>query len=57
MSRTYHKKYSGAKAVDKQCRCHGECDYCRNNRLHQQKKENNKIKDMYLFYEEEKLEK
>lgn len=57
MSRTYKRKYSGAKAVDKECRCHGECEYCRNNRLHQQNKEKLKVEDMNLYYKETIVEK
>lgn len=39
------KPYRGAKAVDDHCRNHGgrrhqwECDYCKQNRLHQLNKE------------------
>lgn len=29
----HRKPYRGAKAVDRSCRNHGSCDYCRNNRL------------------------
>lgn len=28
------KKYAGAKAIDKTCRNHGSCEYCKSNRLH-----------------------
>ena len=28
------KAYRGAKAVDRTCRNHGSCPYCRENRLH-----------------------
>lgn len=28
------KPYRGAKAIDHQCRNHGNCPYCRSNRLH-----------------------
>ena len=30
----HRKLYRGAKAVDKSCRNHGSCPYCRDNRLH-----------------------
>lgn len=38
-----HKKekrepYRGIKAYCKMCRNHGSCEYCKNNRLHNQKK-------------------
>ena len=32
------KPYRGAKAVDKYCRNHGSCIWCRENRLHRFKK-------------------
>lgn len=28
------KPYKGAKSVDRSCRCHGGCSYCKGNRLH-----------------------
>ena len=28
------KQYYGAKAVDRTCRNHGSCDWCKENRLH-----------------------
>ena len=28
------KMYRGAKAISKACRNHGDCDWCRENRLH-----------------------
>lgn len=31
------KRYIKAKAVDKSCRNHGSCPYCRDNRLHNSK--------------------
>lgn len=35
MSRTYKHIYTKSKAEDKSCRNHGDCAYCRSNRLHQ----------------------
>lgn len=32
------KKFCKAKAVDKTCRNHGTCPYCKENRLHKNKK-------------------
>ena len=32
------KPYTGAKAVDKTCRNHGSCDWCKANRLYKNKK-------------------
>lgn len=31
------KSFYRAQAVDKSCRCHGSCDWCKNNRLHNAK--------------------
>lgn len=28
------KPYKGAKAVDRSCRNHGDCNWCKSNRLH-----------------------
>ena len=33
----YRKPYTGGKAIDRICRNHGSCDYCRENRLHASK--------------------
>ena len=32
------KKYRGSKRIDKTCRNHGGCDYCKGNRLYSTKK-------------------
>lgn len=34
MSRTIKQKYTKNKAIDKQCRCHGNCSWCLENRMH-----------------------
>lgn len=46
------KKYYGSKAIDGQCRNHGDCEYCRANRLHQFKIELARCKDAYEEYAE-----
>lgn len=33
----YRKPYTGGNAIDRTCRNHGSCDYCRENRLHASK--------------------
>lgn len=33
----HRKQYRKSKAVDKTCRNHGACPYCKNNRLHSTK--------------------
>lgn len=38
MARTIKQKLRGAKAVSRQCRNHGNCSYCENNRLHRHNK-------------------
>ena len=35
----HRKPYRGAKAVDRPCRNHGDCDWCKNNRLHKFEKD------------------
>lgn len=30
----HRKNYRGTKAIDKSCRNHGSCPYCKGNRLH-----------------------
>jgi len=34
----HRKQYRGAKAVDKSCRNHGNCEYCKENRQYHNKK-------------------
>lgn len=34
----YRKPYRGSKAIDKSCRNHGGCEWCKQNRLHKFKK-------------------
>ena len=35
----HRKEYRGAKAIDKTCRNHGSCEYCKGNRMYKVKKE------------------
>lgn len=35
----HRKPYKGAKAVDRTCRNHGSCPYCKGNRLHKSRKQ------------------
>ena len=30
----HRKPYTGGKAIDRTCRNHGSCDWCKSNRLH-----------------------
>ena len=41
----HRKQYHGAKAVDPSCRNHGECVYCKKNRLHKKLVEELSLKD------------
>lgn len=41
----HRKPYSGAKAVDKTCRNHGSCDWCRKNRTYKYRKQQLKFED------------
>ncbi len=34
----HRKPYSGAKAVDRQCRNHGRCSHCCSNRVYKERK-------------------
>lgn len=40
------KQYRGVKAYCKMCHNHGSCDYCRDNRLHSDKKRLERLKDL-----------
>lgn len=33
----YRKPYIGGKSIDRTCRNHGSCDWCKDNRLHASK--------------------
>lgn len=44
--REHRNPYRGAKAVDKECRNHGTCEWCRENRL-----KGNKVKEMKMLDE------
>lgn len=43
-NKEHRKPYRGTKAVDCTCRNHGTCDWCKENRLYQQLRENERIK-------------
>ena len=48
----HRKQYKGAKLVDESCRNHGGCPYCEGNRLHQQRKEEERTKNFKKEVEE-----
>lgn len=39
----HRKQYKGAKAIDCTCRNHGSCEYCKQGRLYQIRKEKQKV--------------
>lgn len=41
----HRKPYRGSKAIDRTCRNHGSCDWCKENRLHKFKKSLDKWSD------------
>ena len=48
----FRKPYFGAKAVDKTCRNHGTCDWCKDNRLYNTNKQLEYIKYSYIDFNE-----
>ena len=42
----HRDKYRGSKAIDRSCRNHGSCSWCRDGRLHQDSRERERIEDM-----------
>ena len=53
MSHTYRKVSYKTKSISKECSNHGDCEYCRSDRLYQSKKEQQRMQDMYLYYKQE----
>ena len=51
----HRKEYHGAKAVDRTCRNHGSCEYCKQGRLHKYKKQiliaEDKLKESFDYME------
>lgn len=46
----HRKPYRGAKAVDRTCRNHGGCDWCKENRMHKNQKRLEKVKSKMEDY-------
>ena len=48
----HRKPYTNSKAVDRTCRNHGSCDYCKNNRMYSInkaiEKTNQMMKEAYI---------
>ena len=49
----HRKAYRGAKSVDRTCRNHGDCPWCRNNRLYQCNKNKEAAKQALKDFKEE----
>lgn len=43
-NKEYREQYRGAKACDKNCRNHGHCEWCKNNRMYRSNRLEEKIK-------------
>ncbi len=39
----HRKPYKGSKLIDRTCRNHGGCDWCKGNRMHKYKKQEEKM--------------
>lgn len=49
----HRKQYTGAKAVDCSCRNHGDCEWCKSNRLYKNNKRIDKMNEKIKEYKEE----
>lgn len=49
----HRKQYKGAKAIDKTCRNHGSCDWCKENRLYKSNKQADEMNEKIREYKEE----
>lgn len=47
----HREPYRGAKRIDRTCRNHGSCEWCKGNRMHQIYKEAIKALDKYSDWE------
>jgi hypothetical protein len=50
----HRKPYRGAKSVDSMCKNHGECPYCKENRLKSSRLNQQKCHEQIKDFEEEK---
>lgn len=48
----YRKPYRGAKAIDRTCRNHGGCEWCKGNRTHENEKRKLKCEQELKVYEQ-----
>lgn len=49
----HRKEYTGAKAIDPQCRCGGGCEWCRGNRRYKHIKRMDSLESQLKEYEGE----
>lgn len=49
----HRKEYRGGKAIDKRCRNHGDCEWCKENRTHPRTKRELAVEQYMAEYEEE----
>lgn len=42
--KSHRKPYTGSKAIDRTCRNHGGCDWCKGNRIHKHRKREDVLK-------------
>lgn len=49
----HRKPYTGSRAVDRSCRCHGGCPYCEGNRRYREKR---LLEAAYLAVKEYRLD-
>lgn len=55
-NKTVKHPYTGGKAIAKSCRCHGSCDWCRDNRLYRSHKKLRETQEKLIEFLEEKDE-
>jgi len=49
----HRRPYRGSKAVDYTCRNHGTCDWCKNNRMYNEKRELEKMKCRLIDFQQQ----
>lgn len=47
----HRKEYTGSKAIDKTCRNHGGCEWCKDNRTYKYKKVSQKMLDRLIEWQ------
>lgn len=49
------KPYTGSRAIDASCRCHGGCDWCLSRRMYRHWKRQQAAKERERIYEDETI--